>query len=228
MKISLIGTGKTGGQLLDLLPSNAFEGVFNSSTPLDLSKIDRSDACIIFIPGSSFTPLIPQLMTTSTPMVIGATGFEWEEEHLRQLKTEMKRWVHGHNFSLLMILIRHFINTIHKARNMVEKMSFHIHETHHKNKKDAPSGTALLWKEWLNAPSVKMTYDRIEDAIGTHQLTVKGSMEQFQITHETLDRKVFALGALWAAQRLQDDRELPVGLINFEDLVDFYIENSVP
>ena len=224
MKVSLIGTGKTGRNLLHLIPKNHITGIFDSKTPIDIEKINQSDVCIIFVPGSAMADLIPKLMESSTPMVIGSTGFEWKEEDKERLKREKKRWIHGHNFSLnTNSIIRKLLREIGNYQKLLEKMHFNIHEIHHINKQDAPSGTALKWKEWLGIPNIDMTYERIGDAIGTHQLLIKTPMEEIQITHKTLDRAIFTRGALWTAQKLQNNKNLPYGLILFETLVNLSI-----
>ena len=223
MKISLMGRGKTGGQLLELVPKESLVAVFDSSTPLDIDKIDSSDVGIVFLPGESFISLLPQLLNTTAPLIIGSTGFEWRPEHLQQLEREKKRWVHGHNFSLAMNVVRNLLNLLGRSQKLLGEMEFLLHEVHHEKKQDAPSGTALKWQQWLGIDPVKITHERSGDAIGTHQLTVSGPMEKLQLSHEALDRKIFACGALWAAQKVLGDPSLPFGVIAFEDLVDRYI-----
>ena len=95
MKVSLIGKGKTGGQLLELLPADSISAVFDSSTALELNKINQSDVAIVFIPGKAFVSLLPELLQTSTPLVIGSTGFTWKAEHLQQFgrrEKEVDSW----------------------------------------------------------------------------------------------------------------------------------------
>ena len=58
-------------------------------------------------------------------------------------------------------------------------MDFHLHEIHHRHKVDAPSGTALKWKEWLDLPQLKISYERQGDVIGLHELTLSGPMEKY-------------------------------------------------
>ena len=226
IKVSLIGKGKTGGQLLELLQEDSIHSVFDSSTPLDIKKINQSDVGIIFIPGKAFVSLLPRLIHTSIPLIIGATGFTWPPDFLDLLAEKKKKWVHGHNFSLGMHVIRHLLGLMGKSQKILQDMNFHIHEVHHRHKVDAPSGTALKWKEWLGVPQVEMSYDRQGDVIGLHELTLSGPMEKLQLRHEALDRKLFAHGALWAAQKAHGDSSFPYGLTLFENLVDDSLQGS--
>ena len=90
MKVTLIGKGKTGSQVQLLLPPDSLLATFDSSTPLDILTINHSDVCIVFTPGPAFVSLLPQLLEATTPLVIGATGFSWQPEHLEQLVREQK------------------------------------------------------------------------------------------------------------------------------------------
>lgn len=226
MKISLIGTGKTGKRLIDVVPQDYLIGTFNSKNPPDMKKIEESDVCIIFVPGDAMESLIPKLIKSSTPMVIGSTGFQWREKDKERLLKEKKRWVHGHNFSITMNIVYSLLKEIGRSKKLLEKVSFEIHEIHHADKKDAPSGTALKWKEWLGISEVKFSHERKGDTIGIHELIIKTPMEEMKLSHSALDRNIFIRGAIWAAQKLQDSQDLPYGLIPFESLVSFYVENG--
>jgi 4-hydroxy-tetrahydrodipicolinate reductase len=76
-------------------------------------------------------------------------------------------------------------------------------ETHHSAKLDAPSGTALMLQRVTGAVlgrPVPATSVRVGAVPGTHTLLFDGPFEQIVLTHEARDRRVFADGALRAAQ----------------------------
>ena len=123
-------------------------------------------------------------------------------------------------------MIRHLLTLIGKAQAALAGMDFQLHEVHHSQKVDAPSGTALKWQEWLGLPQLKISYDRQGDVVGIHELTITGAMEKLQLRHQALDRKLFACGALWAAQKILEDPRLPYGMMPFENLVDRYIQRN--
>jgi 4-hydroxy-tetrahydrodipicolinate reductase len=102
-----------------------------------------------------------------------------------------------------------------------------LHETHHLNKKDQPSGTAVHtamdllkvrpdWKGWVDGHTIpkenrmepKSSADlpifshRDQDEVGTHTLRMTGPFEEIEWTHRALDRQAFGWGAVAAAEWL--------------------------
>ncbi|HLF29546.1 MAG TPA: dihydrodipicolinate reductase C-terminal domain-containing protein [Xanthomonadales bacterium] len=96
----------------------------------------------------------------------------------------------------------------------------HIEDTHHQWKKDAPSGTALMLggaiqSHWPTG-RIDIGYQsrREGEVIGTHSVTFSLPGEQIVLSHEALDRGIFARGALAAAQWLAGQ---PAGLYTAAD-----------
>jgi 4-hydroxy-tetrahydrodipicolinate reductase len=91
----------------------------------------------------------------------------------------------------------------------LEDFDAHIVETHHSKKKDAPSGTAIVIgqaaSQGLGRP-VATTSVRTGSVPGTHELIFDGAFEQLSLTHLARDRRVFAEGALAAANWLVGKR----------------------
>jgi 4-hydroxy-tetrahydrodipicolinate reductase len=84
-------------------------------------------------------------------------------------------------------------------------MDVHLVETHHTQKKDAPSGTAIDIGRAAAATlgrEVPTTSVRVGHVPGTHTLVFDGPFEQLRIEHDARDRRVFAEGALAAARWL--------------------------
>ena len=81
----------------------------------------------------------------------------------------------------------------------------HLVETHHTEKKDAPSGTGRLLADRAGAAAgrtVPVTSVRVGQVPGTHELVLDAGFEQVRLVHEARDRRVFAAGALAAARWL--------------------------
>lgn len=77
-----------------------------------------------------------------------------------------------------------------------------VTETHHRHKKDAPSGTALTLTDALRPTypeSVQTHSVRAGEIVGRHDVTFFGSHDTLAIEHDALDRGVFARGAIDAA-----------------------------
>jgi 4-hydroxy-tetrahydrodipicolinate reductase len=81
---------------------------------------------------------------------------------------------------------------------------YSITETHHADKKDAPSGTALSIKRALESASpslnVEITSKREGDASGFHLIEARSPNDRIELKHEAFSRHGFADGAIRAAE----------------------------
>ena len=210
MKIALLGKGKTGSRIIELVnnePGASLE-VFDRAHPPERNALARHDIIISFLPGEAFLQYIPELMASGVPVVTGSTGFDWpggREAFSDELSGKGLVWVHANNFSLGMSLIRQMIQILGMANLLYENCSYSMKEVHHAGKRDAPSGTALTWKQWLNQP-VEIFPERTGDVTGEHTLILDASGERISIHHSALNRDPFASGALWAARMVLNGR----------------------
>lgn len=218
MKISVIGTGKTGGKVVEMLGAD-LDQAFDESNPPTVEKLKQSEAVIIFVPGDAVKELIPIVLESGVPAAWGSTGYEWPDDLDVHVKKARTKWVLATNFSLGMNIIRNAIQVISSGSDILKNPSFGIHEIHHVHKKDAPSGTALSWKEWL-AKEVEVTSSREGDIHGIHELAIRTDTEEIQLRHEALDRSVFAEGAIWTAEQLVKQENLSDGVYTFGQLFD--------
>jgi 4-hydroxy-tetrahydrodipicolinate reductase len=106
-----------------------------------------------------------------------------------------------------------------------------LKETHHTEKKDAPSGTAVSLAEqimavypgknkWVNEPSRKtgeipIISERIDPAAGTHEVKYSSDVDDIEIIHTAHNRKGFALGAVLAAEFIHDKK----GVFEMKDVL---------
>ncbi|HUX33073.1 MAG TPA: dihydrodipicolinate reductase C-terminal domain-containing protein, partial [Gemmatimonadaceae bacterium] len=90
--------------------------------------------------------------------------------------------------------------------------------THHAQKKDAPSGTALALARAAAARlgrDVPITSVRTGSVPGIHELVFDAQFEQIRLVHTARDRRVFAEGALLAARWLAGRR----GIFTLRDVL---------
>ncbi|MEX2600450.1 MAG: dihydrodipicolinate reductase C-terminal domain-containing protein [Balneolaceae bacterium] len=226
MKISVIGTGKTGGEVVKLLGSQLLYA-FDEDRPPVREKLKESDAVIIFVPGESAGEIIDMVLNSGVPAVWGTTGYNWPEDLGERIKVAGTRWILASNFSLGMSLVRRCLNVIGQGSRVLQDPEFHIHEVHHIHKKDAPSGTAISWKKWLGREEAAISSAREGDVKGIHSLHVKTEFESIHLKHEAHERAVFAEGAIWAARYLQTHQDLMPGLYSFESIVDQAFQENV-
>ena len=217
MKLALLGKGKTGGRILDLLKedTNARIGVFDTKNPPLFSSLKEYQVILSFLPGNAFHSLIPMLLETKIPVVTASTGFTWPSDINDTLLKINTPWIYGANFAMGMQLAFHLIEKLASAK--IQQGEFTIDETHHKAKLDAPSGTALHWQKLLGekGKNIKIRSNRLGDTVGIHQLMLNSPNERLVLTHVAQDRKVFAEGALYACKKVTS---LSSGLHSFYDL----------
>ena len=217
MKISVIGTGKTGSSIVEHLGDEAVP--FNSKNKPTAIDVARTDAAIIFVPGDAAEEIVELMLESGTPAIWGTTGYAWPENLPDRVKSIGGKWVIGSNFSLGMNLVRKALHVIGQGSEMLDSPHFHIHETHHTDKKDAPSGTALSWAQWIGRDA-QISSSRVGDVKGVHELHVKTKNESIYLKHEAHDRKLFAEGAVWAAKKLLSDPDIQPGVYPFSELFD--------
>lgn len=217
MKVSVIGTGKTGSAVVNLLGDKAIP--FDAENPPTPEALRKTDIAIIFVPGSAAAETVECVLEAGIPAVWGTTGYEWPQNlHDRVVKVDTK-WVIGSNFSLGMNLVRNCLNFLGSGSSLLSDPEFHIHEIHHVHKKDAPSGTALSWKEWINRDAT-ISSSREGDVKGIHELRLKTDFETITLKHEAHKRELFAEGAIWTANHILNSDELSSGLHKFSSIFD--------
>ncbi len=213
MKVALLGKGKTGGRVLELLIEKSIpHTVFDSKNSPSLLKLKGHDVVISFLSGEVFFTYADLLIESKIPVVSGSTGVPWPLHFEKKLSVP---WIYATNFSLGMNLVQQMILIMKDAQKLLSSYSFSLHEIHHTKKLDSPSGTALSWKKWAGH-EMEITSERIGDVPGIHEITLTTTTEKISLKHEALDRKIFAEGALYAAHKITT---LSPGLHLFQDVV---------
>lgn len=217
IKIALLGNGKTGSKVAQLLNEKKIDyTLFDSKNRLNHEALKNHDIVISFLTGEVFKSYIDLLIESKIPVVSGSTGITYGKELHEKLISTKNKWIVATNFSLGMNLIYQMIQSLKKASLIFEEYNFSMKEIHHIHKLDAPSGTALSWKKWLGEDDLEIQSQRVGDVIGIHELTLKTPVEEISLSHKALDRMIFAQGALYAANEIKN---LNDGLHFFEDII---------
>jgi len=159
-------------------------------------------------------------LRSGVPVVVGTTGwYDSLPEVMRIAKETGTSLLWSPNFSLgvnVLIELARYAGTLMRT---LEDFDAHIVETHHAKKKDAPSGTAIAIakaaSDALERP-IPTTSVRTGSVPGTHEVVFDGSFEQLLLRHEARDRRVFAEGALKAADWLIGKR----GIFTMRDVLE--------
>lgn len=212
-------------------PLIEFSALISRQNTLEFDKaVAKSDVVVDVSAPKATTAFLGQLMRKKMkiPYVIGCTG--WSDSELADVQryAEQTCVVMAPNFSAGMTLVA---NWIEKAAPILKKFGYlvSIKETHHAQKKDAPSGTAKSVSEKLMAAEVPVTVMSVREGevVGKHEFEIVGPGDRFVIVHEATSRSVFAQGAIlaaaWAAKSGEEESVgifamtdvLEIGLVNF-------------
>lgn len=173
--------------------------------------IDGADVVIDFTLPKVTLALAPHLARNGTALITGTTG--WTKAEKQQLAQYARKTVifAAPNMSEGIAILRMLARIAGKL--LGDNFDAEIHESHHRQKRDAPSGTALSLAESLGRPvdnksdrsgprargTVGFATSRGGDIIGDHSVVFAGDGERIELTHRSHSRDIYALGALKAA-----------------------------
>jgi 4-hydroxy-tetrahydrodipicolinate reductase len=152
-------------------------------------------------------------------LVIGTTGHSQEQRRIIEKAAESLPIVFASNFSIGVNVL--FWLTRKAAELLGRDFSPEIIETHHKMKKDAPSGTAKTLAEVLKTAQkiqneIPIQSIREGEIVGEHTVIFAGPSERLELTHRAASREIFARGALRAANWIMGK---PPGFYSMQDVL---------
>jgi 4-hydroxy-tetrahydrodipicolinate reductase len=223
-------SGRMGSEVLDAahergietIPVSRDTGATDIHPSDDLSALlaeQSPDALIDFTIPEACTEFVAACAETETPVVIGTTGFADEERATIQRASEQIPVLKASNFARG---IQTLLSLVRESTQSLSGYDVELTETHHNGKRDAPSGTAkTLLEEIEDADStdtervhgregiqprsegeIGVHVRRAGDVRGEHELLFAGNDEVLTLTHRAESRRVFAAGALDAAEWL--------------------------
>jgi 4-hydroxy-tetrahydrodipicolinate reductase len=218
MRILLVGHGKMGRMVEGLAPEYECEivGVIDPQSPKhgggpDADRWADVDVAIDFSTAACVPANAGALAKRGINLVIGTTGWSQDEAAVRAAIDENGTGiVVAPNFSAGVVVFDAIV--AHAAKLFAQREDFgaFLHETHHRAKVDAPSGTALLLKKSMEGAGFSRPIDvsssRVGFVPGTHTVGFDGPAETVTLTHAARDRSAFARGALLAATWVQGKR----------------------
>jgi 4-hydroxy-tetrahydrodipicolinate reductase len=215
MRILLVGHGKMGRMVEGLAPEYGCEvvGVIDPQSPRhgggpDADAWKGVDVAIDFSTAASVPVNAPVLARRRINLVVGTTGWSKDETAVRAaIEQSGAGAVVAPNFSAGVVVFDAVVAYAAKLFAEREDFGAYLHETHHRAKMDAPSGTALLLKQSMERAGFSRPIDvsssRVGFVPGTHTVGFDGPGETVTLTHAARDRSAFARGALIAAKWVQ-------------------------
>lgn len=182
-------------------------------------KLFNADVVIDFsIPQYAYSNIL-RYTELNIPVVVGTTGWY---EHLNAFKEfvvkQEKSVFVASNFSIGMNIAFELNRKMASLFADQPQYSLKIEETHHLQKKDAPSGTAITLandiisennfkKSWINQPTsnseqIEIISHRSDNVFGIHSVIYNSEFDQIELKHSAHSRKGFAYGAILASEWL--------------------------
>jgi 4-hydroxy-tetrahydrodipicolinate reductase len=223
MKIALIGFGKMGREIDSVAreQGETVAKIFDITPPVTPDALADVDVCIEFSTPQAAVGNIKAAIEARKDIVVGTTGWY---EHLPALESRVKEsgLLYSANFSLGVNIFFRVVSRAAQLMKNAPQYDPYIHEMHHRQKVDSPSGTALRLSKLLLAEisskkdvlcrppdgmiaqdALHVSSTRTGTVVGTHTVGFDSEADFIELRHVAKNRKGFALGALAGARWLR-------------------------
>jgi len=227
MKIALLGYGKMGKEIekiaIDRNHSIVLKIDINNVNELTVKNLKKADVAIDFsFPESAYANIL-KCFEAEIPVVCGTTGWlDKYDEVIKYCNENKKTFFYASNYSIGVNIFFRLNKYLAEIMNRFQTYEPSMTEIHHIHKLDAPSGTAITLAEgiiekvdrktkWeLNkesaAENIKIEALREGEVPGTHIIKYDSDVDFIEIKHLAKSRQGFALGAVLAAEFIQDKK----------------------
>ena len=234
MRILLIGDGKMGKiiESIALEKNHTIAGKIDPVASLSFDFKTPVDAAIEFTTPASAIENIKRCLDHNIPVLSGTTGWT---EHKPEVDDYCRRkngtFFYASNYSLGVNIFFKLNEKLARMMQPYPEYDVSIDETHHTQKKDAPSGTAITLaegilqnqekkKRWTKHPNPEsdellIRSFREDPAPGTHTVKYQSKVDEIEITHTAHSREGFARGAVMVAEWLPGKK----GVLGMDDFL---------
>ncbi|PLX18955.1 MAG: 4-hydroxy-tetrahydrodipicolinate reductase [Marinilabiliales bacterium] len=227
MNIAIVGYGKMGKEIERIAQDRGHHIVLkideNNVNSVISENLKNVDVAIEFsVPQSAFTN-ISLMLDHKVPVVSGTTG--WVDKLdliIERCKNDKGTFFYASNYSIGVNLFFNLNKKLARLMNHFPDYEISIEETHHSQKIDAPSGTAITLandliqaidhkEEWKkekaeSEESIVIKSYREGTVPGNHKVIYESSFDKITIEHDAKSRKGFAIGAVLAAEFIKDKK----------------------
>jgi len=200
---------------------------------LTAENLQKADVAIEFSTPATVLSNMKLCLNAGVPIVVGTTGWYDEIPALKQECQEgNKSLIYASNFSVGVNIFFHVNRILAKLMNQHPYYDVQVEEIHHVQKLDSPSGTAITIAEgilenldakqkWVNVltdangdaaddaiktDELLIESHRIDSVPGTHTVIYDSEVDTIEFKHTAHNRNGFALGAVLAAEWIQDKK----------------------
>ncbi len=239
MKICILGFGKMGKEIKSIAEERNHTITLvidkDNTDDFNASNLKDCDVAIDFSTPESAYANILTCFENNVPIVSGTTGWLDKFDEVTEACNQNKQsFFYASNFSLGVNLFFSLNKWLGMVMNRFNKFDVDIEETHHTQKKDAPSGTAITlandliksidrkyrWKlsDVAEDNEIAIKAYREGDVFGIHKVNYESEEDVLEIKHTAKSRRGFALGAVLAAEYIKNKR----GIFSMNDLLELY------
>lgn len=237
--LAIIGMGKMGHAIKAISNLYKFKvsAEISEYNQLINNNIKNVDIAIEFSTPDAAFENIKWCLQNGIPVVSGTTGWTDRLPEIREMADRSGTgFLYASNFSIGMQITFHLNRQLARIMQRFPEFGARVHEVHHTQKADKPSGTAKSLAEditgnhsgysgWaLDADGrdpggsiLPVTAEREGTVHGIHEVTYQSPHEEIMLRHEAYDRTIFASGALQAAKWLIGKK----GSYTFTDFLNF-------
>ena len=232
MKIALLGYGRMGKAIEQIANERGHTIVAKIDKNENQGKLSEAEVAINFSIPDAAVANIKAAMEKQIPVVCGTTGWLEQLKEVEDFCLQNKTaFLYASNFSVGVNLFFKLNEVLAKLMHPHKNYSAAMKEIHHIHKLDAPSGTAITLAEGIFDQSkytdwsiddtkgdstLPIAVERTGEVPGTHFIEYKSSVDSISIQHEAHSRQGFALGAVIAAEWIQDKK----GVFTMNDVLD--------
>ena len=166
----------------------------------------KPDVIIDFSSPEASMKVLKEAVTRNIPILIGTTGFNLTQIEEIKLSSKEIAILYAPNTSPGIAILKSLLN--HAKKFFSKDNQFNISETHHTEKKDAPSGTALDLQKEISIiyPGANVSIESFREGKNPGEHTVRIGLhdEIVELKHKAENRSIFALGALKGASWLTE------------------------
>lgn len=234
MKIALLGYGKMGKAIEKIAMERGHEIVLKigkeNKEEATSQNLQKADVIIEFTGPESAFDNVSKCLNAGLAVVCGSTGWNDRLAEAKAICAEHDAaLIQASNFSVGVNLFFELNKMAAELMRPHSDYQVQVDETHHTQKLDAPSGTAISiaeqimdsypglngWSLDANEGQLQINAFRVDDVPGTHVVRYSSDIDDIELTHTAHSRTGFALGAVLAAEFLNNKK----GIFTMRDVL---------
>ena len=227
MNIAIVGYGKMGHEIEKVAKDKLMNAITIDHTEenanfkeINKESMKNADVCVDFTHPDSVIGNIEKIAKFKKNIVVGTTGWYDNMDEVKKIVEDANiGFIWSGNFSVGVNIYFKIIENAAKMMNGFRDYDVFVHEFHHAQKADSPSGTAVMLgkiiienmerkkkivtgelKRKINPDELHVSSTRSGSIPGTHIVGFDGAADAIELKHTARGRQGFALGAAMAAE----------------------------